>query len=79
MSMPLGLPIVGILTKKFKHILCIQVFEWGSEEGARYSRAGVRESCDLPCGCWELNSDPLLEQAMLLPLSYCSITYYGHS
>ncbi|KAL6069243.1 hypothetical protein STEG23_019702, partial [Scotinomys teguina] len=27
--------------------------------------AGVTDSCELPCGCWELNLDPLEEQPVL--------------
>ena len=26
----------------------------------------VTDGCEPPCGCWELNSGPLEEQAMLL-------------
>jgi hypothetical protein len=26
---------------------------------------GVRDSCELPCGCWELNPGPLEEQSVL--------------
>ena len=26
----------------------------------------ISDSCEPPCGCWELNSGPLEEQAMLL-------------
>jgi hypothetical protein len=25
----------------------------------------LTDSCELPCGCWELNPDPLEEQAVL--------------
>lgn len=34
----------------------------GPEEGFRSAGAGVTESCVPPCGCWELNLDPLEEQ-----------------
>jgi hypothetical protein len=27
----------------------------------------ITGSCELPCGCWELNSGPLEEQSVLLP------------
>ena len=27
---------------------------------------GIRDSCELPCGCWELNPGPLEEQPVLL-------------
>lgn len=35
------------------------------EEGAKSPTAGVKEGCDLPCGCWELKLGPL-EQPVLL-------------
>jgi len=35
-------------------------------EGADYSETGIPDSCELPCGCWELNLDPLEEQSVLL-------------
>lgn len=28
--------------------------------------AGVRDSCELPSGCWEQNPDPLQKQQVLL-------------
>ena len=30
------------------------------------TRTRVRDSCELPCGCWELNLEPLEEQPVLL-------------
>ena len=35
-------------------------------EGVRSSEAGVTGSGESPCGCWELNPDPLEEQSVLL-------------
>ena len=35
-----------------------------SEEGVRFPGTGVTGSCELPCGCWELNQGLL--QKMLL-------------
>jgi hypothetical protein len=32
----------------------------------RVSDLGITDSCELPCGCWELNSGPLEEQSVLL-------------
>ena len=32
----------------------------------RVSGFGVTDSCELPCGCWELNPGPLVEQPVLL-------------
>lgn len=36
------------------------------EEVIRFPGTGVKYF-ELPCGCWELNPGPLLEQHMLLP------------
>ena len=30
-------------------------------EGVRFFGTGVTDSCELPCGCWELNPGPLEE------------------
>ena len=35
-------------------------------ESVRCPGTGVTDSCELPCGCWELNSGPLEEQPVLL-------------
>ena len=35
-------------------------------EGARSPATGVTDSCELPCGYWELNPGPLEEQPVLL-------------
>ena len=35
-------------------------------EGARFSGIRVLDGCELPCGCWELNLDPLEEPPVLL-------------
>ncbi|CAO2613549.1 hypothetical protein LEMLEM_LOCUS16128 [Lemmus lemmus] len=32
----------------------------------RVSDLGVTDSCELPCGCWELNPGPREEQSVLL-------------
>lgn len=37
---------------------------WWSEEGVGSPRTGVMDSFELPCGCGELNVDPLQEQAV---------------
>ena len=34
--------------------------------GIRSPGTGVTDSRELPCGCWELNLDPLEEQPVLL-------------
>ena len=35
-------------------------------EGIRSPATGYLDSCELPCGCWELNLGPLEEQSVLL-------------
>ena len=35
-------------------------------EAVRSTRSGVTDSCELSCGCWELNPGPLEEQPVLL-------------
>ena len=37
-------------------VFCLQVCLC---DGVRSPRAGVTDSCELPCGWWELNLDPL--------------------
>ena len=37
-----------------------------AREGVRSPRTGVTGGCELPCGCWELNSGPLEEEHVLL-------------
>lgn len=36
------------------------------EEGVGFSRTGVIDGCELPCGGWELDLCPLQEQQVLL-------------
>jgi hypothetical protein len=35
-------------------------------EGVGSPGNGVTDSCELPCGCWEMNLSPMDEQLMLL-------------
>ena len=35
-------------------------------EGQKGAPDFIADGCEPPCGCWELNSGPLEEQAMLL-------------
>ena len=35
-------------------------------EDVRYPGTGVTDSCELPCGCWELNPGALEEQPVIL-------------
>ena len=44
---------------------CLQCL-WRLEETTVSPGTGVSGGCELPYGCWEPNSDPLLEQQLLL-------------
>ena len=41
-------------------------YPYRAEEGIRSPATGVRDSCEPPCGCWELNPNPLQAQQVLL-------------
>ena len=51
-------------------------------EGVRSPGTGFSDSCELSCGCWELNLRPLEELLVLLtvessaPLQYCYFCRY---
>lgn len=45
-------------------LICVQ-YPQGSEEGIRSPRFGVVDSCEPPCGFWELNQGPLKKQSAL--------------
>jgi hypothetical protein len=38
----------------------------GQKRALDFPGIGVTDSCEPPCGCWELNSEPLEEQSVLL-------------
>lgn len=38
---------------------------WSAEEGVRYPETGVTHWCELLCGGWHLNLDPLEEPVIL--------------
>jgi hypothetical protein len=38
----------------------------GSQKSVESSGTGVTDSCEPPCGCWELNPEPLEEQPVFL-------------
>ena len=43
----------------------------GDQRTHQVPRTGVAHSCELPCGCWELNLGPLEEQLVLLTDEPC--------
>jgi hypothetical protein len=45
---------------------CVCLVPEEAREVIRFPGTGVKGS-ELPCGCWELNPGPLLEQRVLLP------------
>ena len=48
----------------FKKIFIYYVYN--IPEGQKRAPDLITDGCEPPCGCWELNSGPLEEQAMLL-------------
>jgi hypothetical protein len=59
---------VNFLNDVFIFILCVLVFclHMCLCENVGSPGAGVTDSCELPCMCWELSPDPLEEQLVLL-------------
>jgi hypothetical protein len=51
------------------YIYLFNVYEYTSCLQTHQKRASdpIRDGCEPPCGCWELNSGPLEEQSVLLP------------
>lgn len=49
-----------------------------SEEGIGFPGAGVMDSCELPCGCWKPNLNPL-QEPQVVPLSHLSCTIYNNN
>lgn len=47
------------------------------EEDVGFPGTGIVDSCELPCGCWELNLSPLEEQPVLLTVEQ-SLESHGH-
>ena len=46
-------------------VLCVQCL--GRSEGhTRFPETAVTDTCELPCGCWELSPGPLDQQPVLL-------------
>lgn len=44
---------------------CVQC-PWRPEKGIGFPGTGVLDGCEPPCGYWEPNSDPMLEQPVIL-------------
>ena len=49
-----------------RHSLCECLVPAEAKEGVRFPGTVVTDICELLCGCWELHSDPLEEQPVLL-------------
>ncbi|EDL33388.1 mCG1045525, partial [Mus musculus] len=47
-------------------IYCIQVHCCCLQTHQKRVSDPITDGCELPCGCWELNSGPLEEQSVLL-------------
>lgn len=51
------------------HIYLYATYVWclcRSEDGIRAPGTGGLDSCEMACGCWESNPNPLEEQPVLL-------------
>ena len=59
-----GLSLISIFFNIFIVYLTLFYVHWC--EGVRSPGTGFSDSCELPCGCWELNPGPLEEQSVLL-------------
>jgi hypothetical protein len=61
-------PLPGFILFYFIFILCALVCSLHVClcESIRSSRTGVTKNCELSCGLWELNQDPLGEQPVFL-------------
>jgi hypothetical protein len=65
---PIGQPLF-IFFKNFLFIYIMDMIAVSACTPACQKREGIRphtDGCEPPCGCWELNSGPLVEQPMLL-------------
>jgi hypothetical protein len=39
---------------------------WRPEEVTGFPKTGITDDCELPCGCWDANRDPMEEELVLL-------------
>ena len=46
--------------------MCMSVLSAGMPMRQKRSSDPIIDDCELPCGCWDLNSGPLEEQLVLL-------------
>jgi hypothetical protein len=55
-------------------MICLHVYLC---EGARFSGTRVKDSCELPCESWELNTGPLkdLNGSAITPAPICFILF----
>ena len=50
--------------------MCMQ-YPWRSEDGAGFLATRVTGCCELLCGCWDSDKEPLEEQPVLLTAESC--------
>lgn len=48
------------------HLCLVLIEAKNGVRGINFSGTGLTDSCELECGCWELNSGPLQKQQVLL-------------
>lgn len=58
--------VYGSFSCMHVYALCMYLVPWKRKHNLEFPRTGVRDSCELLCGCWELNSCPLEKQPLLL-------------
>ena len=58
--------ILFFLVSIYLFIMCTIFCLVCMPEGLKRAPGPIRGGCEPPCGCWELNSGPLEDQAMLL-------------
>ena len=56
-----------VFLKKILKGIFLTLFYMHWYAGVRAPGTGATDSCELPCGCWELNSDPLEDR--IVPLT----------
>jgi hypothetical protein len=46
--------------------MCMSTLSLSSDTHQKGALEPITDDCEPPCGCWELNSEPLEEQSVLL-------------
>jgi hypothetical protein len=57
---------MSIFLKIYLFMLCVWVHCCWLQAHQKRASVPITDDCEPPCGCWELNSEPLEEQSVLL-------------